>query len=196
MSARERIPPGQGVTKGWPILHFGPVRDVPREAWDLRVIGAIERELRLSWDELQRLPRVRVTADFHCVTGWSHLDATWEGFAVGELLRRAGARIDRAPNGSAANGGFVRFFDGGVYDTTVPMEVALGEDVLLADREGGAPLSAERGGPLRGVVPSLYGWKSCKWVRVIEVLREEQLGFWEVRGYANGADPWREQRLI
>jgi DMSO/TMAO reductase YedYZ molybdopterin-dependent catalytic subunit len=186
MSAGERVPPGQGVTKAWPILHFGAPPAVPTAEWDLRVVGAVERELHLEWRALQRLPRIAVTADFHCVTGWSHLGAAWEGVSVAHLLALAGA----------PSSGFVRFWDGGAYDTTVPMEIALEPDVLLADREGGAALPRERGGPLRAVVPALYGWKSCKWVRVVEVLREERLGFWEVRGYANGADPWREERLV
>jgi DMSO/TMAO reductase YedYZ molybdopterin-dependent catalytic subunit len=175
------------VTKGWPILHVGAPPDVAADAWDLRVGGAVEHELLLSPADLKALPRVEVVTDFHCVTGWSHLDARWEGVRLATVLERATPR---------AGARFVRLSDGRAYDTTVPLALALAPDAILADREGGAPLPRLRGGPLRAVVPRLYGWKSCKWLRAIELLEEEQLGFWEVRGYANGADPWREERLV
>jgi DMSO/TMAO reductase YedYZ molybdopterin-dependent catalytic subunit len=183
---RARIPPGQGVTAGWPLLHVGEVPATPLERWTVRVHGDVERPLALGWDEWLALPVQRVRADFHCVTGWSTLDNEWEGVRVEELLERAGAR------GSAR---FVRFADPQGYDTTVPIAVARAEG-LLAHRHGGAPLAREHGGPLRAVVPSLYAWKSCKWVVEVELLRAERLGFWEVRGYHNGADPWREERLV
>lgn len=183
---RERVPPGQGVTKGWPLLHVGAVPDTPVAAWRLRVGGAVERELELGWEEFQALPHARMRADFHCVTGWSKLDNDWEGVRLDELARRVGVR---------AGAGFVRFADPQGYDTTVPLALALAEG-CLADRHGGAPLAREHGGPLRAVVPSLYAWKSCKWVVEVEFLEAERLGFWELRGYHNGADPWREERLV
>jgi DMSO/TMAO reductase YedYZ molybdopterin-dependent catalytic subunit len=140
----------------------------------------------LSWTDLGALPRVRVRADFHCVTGWSRLDNDWQGVALIALAER----VQVAP---AAR--FVRFADPQGFDTTVPLELALAEG-LLADRHDDAPLRPEHGAPLRAVVPSLYGWKSCKWVRTVEFLEQERLGFWEQRGYHNDADPWREQRLV
>lgn len=187
MDESERLPPGQGATTAWPVLHFGTVPAFDPAGWDLVVRGAVERELRFTWDEVQALPRREVVADFHCVTRWSHLDARWEGVPLAEFLERAGVRPDAR---------FVRFADGEAYDTTIPLSVAQREDVLLADREAGEALPPPRGGPLRAVVPSLYGWKSCKWLRVVELLTEDRLGFWESRGYANGADPWREERLV
>src|SRR5262249_43922041 len=93
MSEREpRVPPGQGGTKGWPLLHVGQVPDTPPEHWRVSVGGAVERTLELSWRELLALPQTRVRADFHCVTGWSKLDNDWEGVRIDELARRAGAR--------------------------------------------------------------------------------------------------------
>jgi DMSO/TMAO reductase YedYZ molybdopterin-dependent catalytic subunit len=89
----------------------------------------------------------------------------------------------------------VRFTDPQGYDTTVPLARALAEG-LLAYRHDGAPLAREHGGPLRAVVPSLYAWKSCKWVVRVELLPREQLGFWELRGYHNDAEPWKEERLV
>jgi DMSO/TMAO reductase YedYZ molybdopterin-dependent catalytic subunit len=150
------------------------------------VLGEVEGPLDLAWRELLALPQTRVRADFHCVTGWSTLDNDWEGVALAELARRAAVT-------PAAR--FVRFADPQGYDTTVPLERALAEG-LLAHRHCGAPLAREHGGPLRAVVPGLYAWKSCKWVVRVEFLARENLGFWELRGYHNGADPWREERLV
>lgn len=185
-AARERIPPGQGVTKGWPLLHVGEVPATPREHWTLAVGGAVARPCVLAWNELLALPQTRVRRDFHCVTGWSRLDNDWEGVTLATLAEHC--RIE-------PEAGFVRLADPQGYDTTVPLALALAEG-LLAHRHDGAELASEHGGPLRAVMPSLYAWKSCKWVVEVEFLTRERYGFWELRGYHNGADPWREERLV
>lgn len=184
---KERVPPGQGVTRGWPVLHVGEPPAFDRARWRLRVHGRTARTLELSWDELLALPQTRVLADMHCVTAWSKLDNAWEGVSLGELAARV------QPLASAR---FVRLADADGYDTSLPLETALAADVLLAHAHDGQPLTGEHGGPLRAVVPALYAWKSCKWVREVEFLDEDRLGFWEVRGYHNDADPWREQRFV
>jgi len=181
-----RIPPGQGVTKGWPLLHVGEIPPTPVEEWRLFVGGEVEHAFELAWPELLALPRTELLADFHCVTGWSKLDNSWAGVRLAELARRA------RPKTSAR---FVRFADPQGYDTTVPLARALAEG-LLAHRHDDAPLAREHGGPLRAVVPGLYAWKSCKWVVRVEFLPRESLGFWELRGYHNDADPWKEERLV
>jgi len=183
---RARIPPGQGVTKGWPLLHVGEVPSTPVAEWRLAVGGAVAHAFELDWPQILALPETELRADFHCVTGWSTLDNRWQGVALAELARRAG------PEPTAR---FVRFADPQGYDTTVPLDRALAEG-LLAHRHDGAPLAREHGGPLRAVVPGLYAWKSCKWVVRVEFLVREELGFWELRGYHNGADPWKEERLV
>lgn len=183
----ERVPPGQHVTRGWPVLHFGPVPAFDPAAWRLSIGGACERPFALSWEEFRELPRAEVRADFHCVTSWSTLDNRWSGVLLLELARRAMLRHTAR---------FVRFSDGGHYDTTVPLEAMLEPEALLATEHDGRPLAAIHGGPVRAVIPSLYAWKSCKWVRQVEFLERDRLGFWERRGYHNGADPWKEQRLV
>lgn len=183
---RARIPPGQGVTKGWPLLHVGALPSTPVEEWRIVVGGAVERPLELGWRDFLALPQTELCADFHCVTGWSKLDNAWEGVRLDEIARRAGLE---------AGARFVRFGDHQGYDTTVPLACALAEG-LLAHRHDGAPLAREHGGPVRAVLPSLYAWKSCKWVMRVEFLGAEALGFWELRGYHNDADPWQEQRLV
>lgn len=181
----ERVPPGQTETKKWPVLHTGPVPRFEPATWDLRIFGEVERPLRLTWPEWLALPRVRCTADFHCVTTWSRLDNEWEGVAFAEIERRAGTR---------ASARHVVFHGEHGYTANVRIEDARAPDVLLAIAHDGAPLAPEHGYPLRLVVPHLYAWKSVKWVRGLEFLAQEAAGFWERNGYHIYGDPWKEQR--
>ena len=80
------------------------------------------------------------------------------------------------------------------WTTNLPLERLLADDVLLAYEYDGRPLGADHGGPVRLLVPSLYFWKSAKWLREIEFTREERLGYWESLGYHALGDPWLEQR--
>jgi DMSO/TMAO reductase YedYZ molybdopterin-dependent catalytic subunit len=67
-------------------------------------------------------------------------------------------------------------------------------DVFLVHQWEGKPIPPEHGGPVRVLMPRLYLWKSAKWIRRIEIVIRDRPGFWEVRGYHNNGDPWREQR--
>ncbi|MBV8055312.1 MAG: molybdopterin-dependent oxidoreductase, partial [Deltaproteobacteria bacterium] len=137
------------------------------------------------WDEFRRLPVHSQTSDFHCVTTWSRYDNRWEGVKVSDLMKL----VKLKPQ---AHYVFVHC-DGG--DTTnLPLDEFLDEDVMLAYRHDGKDLEPDHGWPLRLVVPKLYGWKSAKWIRVIEFCAKERRGFWEVRGYHNHGDPWTEER--
>jgi DMSO/TMAO reductase YedYZ molybdopterin-dependent catalytic subunit len=180
-----RVPPGQYLTEGFPVLTVGPDPDYDLSTWDFQVYGEVEDELQLSWDELQALPQKDVVADIHCVTRWSKLDTAWRGVAVSELLGRAGVKPE---------GKFVMAYSDGGYTTNVPLEAVLDDDVLLAHTFDGKPLEHEHGGPLRLLVPKRYFWKSAKFVRKLEVMSEDRMGFWELNGYHNDADPWKEQR--
>jgi DMSO/TMAO reductase YedYZ molybdopterin-dependent catalytic subunit len=181
-----RIPPGQYVTDKWPVLTYGATPAIRPEDWTLRLFGLVEREATLAWSEFQALPRVRVKADFHCVTRFSTLDNPWEGVATREVLRHVGV----SPEASHV---MVHCYGG--YTTNLPLEDFLSDRALLADRHAGLPLAVDHGGPVRLVVPHLYAWKSAKWVGGLELMDEDRRGFWEENGYHTYGDPWREERF-
>jgi DMSO/TMAO reductase YedYZ molybdopterin-dependent catalytic subunit len=180
-----RVPPGQYLTEGFPVLTVGPNPDYDLSTWDFQIYGEVEDELQLSWDELLGLPQKDVVTDIHCVTRWSKLDTAWRGVAVSDLLERAGIK----PRGK-----YVMAYSDGGYTTNLPLEAVLDDDVLLAHTYDGEPLEHDHGGPLRLLVPKRYFWKSAKFVRKLEVMSEDRMGFWELNGYHNDADPWKEQR--
>ena len=182
---RQRVPPGQRVVSKFPVLHVGPVPKFDAETWDFRVEGLVENPVRLTYEEFLRLPRVVSVSDFHCVTGWSRLDNRWEGVSfktVSGLVK------------PLREAGFVTVVAEGDYTTSLPLEDLLDDDVLLAYGLDGRLLEAEHGGPLRLVVPGKYAYKSAKWVRRLKFTGEQELGYWEKRGYSNTADPWKQER--
>jgi DMSO/TMAO reductase YedYZ molybdopterin-dependent catalytic subunit len=180
-----RVPPGQYLSERFPVLTVGPNPPIDLSTWDFQLFGQVEDELQLSWDELMALPQTELTVDIHCVTRWSKLDTTWRGVRVRDLLERARAKPE---------GKFMLAYSDGGYTTNLPLEVVMDDDVLLAHSYDGRPLEADHGAPLRLLVPKRYFWKSAKFLRKIEVLDEDRMGFWELNGYHNDADPWKEQR--
>lgn len=183
----DRIPPGQSRTRKWPILHAGTVPAIDRNRWQLEVFGLVQRPLRFTWAEFRALPRIKVFADFHCVTQWSRLGNLWEGVSARHLMELAGVRPEAR---SVIPGGY----DDG-WTTNLPLEDLLADDVLLADTHDGAPLDADHGGPVRLMVPRLYAWKSAKWLKSLELVAEDRPGYWERGGYHMYGDPWTEQRF-
>jgi DMSO/TMAO reductase YedYZ molybdopterin-dependent catalytic subunit len=181
----KRVPPGQFLTDKFPVLTYGATPRFNPDKWDFRVMGLVEEPLRLSYNEFRALPRIKQVSDFHCVTTWSRLDNEWEGISVKELMERVRLKPEAK---------FVIVHCDGGYTTNLPLSEFLDDGVMLADRHDGRDLDPEHGFPLRLIVPKLYGWKSAKWVRAIEVSAEDRRGFWEVRGYHNHADPWTEER--
>ncbi len=180
-----RVPPGQRVVDGFPVLHYSGVPRINLATWRLHVHGLVETPLDLTWEDFLELPQVTLKADFHCVTRWSKLDNLWEGVTFQELAGRA----KPLPEASHV---LVYGYDG--FTTNIPLDVLMDHDVLLARRHNGADLHQEHGWPLRLVVPKRYAWKSAKWVSVLEFLSQDRPGFWEQRGYHNNADPWKEER--
>lgn len=182
-----RIPPGQSRTRKWPVLDaFGPPQ-LDLANWKLDIFGAVERPIVFTLAEFQALPRVKVFADFHCVTQWSRLGNVWEGVSTRELLSRAGIKPE-------AKFVICHGYDHG-WTTNLPLADFLAEDALLCDLHDGEPISLEHGGPVRGMVPQLYAWKSAKWIRGIELSETDKPGYWERGGYHNHGDPWTEERF-
>ncbi len=180
-----RVPPGQFLTKRFPVLTYGPAPQIDIATWRLRVFGLVGREVELDWSQCSHLRWKSVAADFHCVTQWSCLDNTWEGVSFAEVASLA------QPSPGAR---FVMVHCCGGYSTNLPLDLAMGEG-LLAHKHNGQPLGESHGWPLRLVVPSRYGWKSAKWVNGIELMAEDAPGFWEQRGYNHNGDPWKEERF-
>jgi DMSO/TMAO reductase YedYZ molybdopterin-dependent catalytic subunit len=179
------IPPGQSLATGFPVLHVGDVPTFDPATWRLRFFGLCENPYELTWDQLRAEPAVEWRGDIHCVTRWSKKDTLWRGVPFRRLVERA------KPAASVTH--VVQHADND-YTTNLPLGAMLGDDCLVAYEFDGAPLEPIHGGPVRMLVPKLYFWKSAKWIKGIEFLDHDQKGFWEVRGYNNDADPWKEER--
>ena len=179
----DRIPPGQYETRGFPVLSAGPTPRTPLDRWDLVIVGELDEPRRWTWEEFSALPSEDITCDIHCVTKWSKLDTVWRGVSVDTLLQ-----------GVDTTAGHVVLFSDGGYTTNLPLEDVTGGRAWIAVQYDGADLSPQHGGPARMLVPHLYFWKSAKWVRGLQLQSTDQPGFWEINGYHNYGDPWREQR--
>jgi DMSO/TMAO reductase YedYZ molybdopterin-dependent catalytic subunit len=178
-----RVPPGQYVTRDFPVLSAGPTPYTQLDAWDFTIRGAVAHPVSWSWAEFQALPREKFTVDIHCVTKWTKLDMTWSGVSLDTFL-------DAVPTEAAYA---LAYSDGG-YTTNIPLADLRGGKAWVADEYDGRPLDPEHGGPARLLVPHLYFWKSAKWIRGLDLRTDDQPGFWEMFGYHNYGDPWKEQR--
>jgi DMSO/TMAO reductase YedYZ molybdopterin-dependent catalytic subunit len=192
-----RLPPGQSLTLKFPVLHYGPVPSIDLTEWDFRVWGEVEEEVRWTWEAFSELPRTEVQMDIHCVTRWSKFDTTWEGISLRSLIDEG--LIKLKPTAA-----FVLQHCEYGFTANVPIEVALSDNFLMATHFNGKPLTPEHGYPLRGLVGAIPGrrdlkdvylWKGGKWLRGLEFMAQDRLGFWEQAGYHNEADIWKEQRL-
>ena len=181
-----RVPPGQVVTHGFPVLHAGTVPyAVTPQTWTLNLHGEVAAPETLTFAGLLGLPQREVTVDIHCVTSWTKLGTRWRGVPFTALM----ARVRPTP---AAQ--FVVFECEQGFTTSLPIAALQDDDVLIAHTYDGQPLPAEHGGPVRMLVPKRYFYKSAKWLRGLNFVPEDEPGFWEVRGYSNIADPWAETR--
>lgn len=181
----DRLPPGQHLTKGWPVLDLGIHPNIPLDQWMLSVGGLVESPFTWNWEEFLAHPQVQSVSDFYCVTTRSTFDNAWEGVSLRHILQVAHPRPEAH---------FVFFMSYDNYSTNLPLEACDDDDVLLARTWNSQPLPREHGGPVRVIVPKRYAWKGAKWVTKIVFMEHDRMGYWEVRGYSNTALPWEEDR--
>lgn len=188
-----RLPPGQYQVKQWPVLSIDSIPYFDGKKWDLYVMGEVENKKMFTWQELtSKEMREEDISDFHCVTQWSRYDNHWAGVS----MKRIAEIVKPRPTAK-----FVNFWTYQIsknrepYMTSMTIENALAPHVMMVYEWEGKPLPPEHGGPLRMITPHLYAWKGAKWLQRIEFTREEELGFWEQRGYSQSADPWKQERF-
>ena len=179
----ERVPPGQYVTRDFPVLTAGPTPRVSLDDWRFSITDTRGDVLEWTWSEFTALPTETITVDIHCVTKWSKLDTIWEGVSVDTFLGDVASPWSHA-----------LFRSHGGYTTNLPTADVTGGRAWIAFRYDGEPLGPAHGGPARLIVPHLYFWKSAKWVKDMILSEEDRPGFWESYGYHNYGDPWLEQR--
>jgi DMSO/TMAO reductase YedYZ molybdopterin-dependent catalytic subunit len=180
-----RTPPGQYLTRDFPVLSAGPTPRIDLAAWEFTIDGLVTSPMSWSWDQIQALPSRDWTVDISCVTKWTKLDTHWTGVSVDTLLEQV--ELDPAAR-------FVVAHSYGGYTTNLPLSDMLNGQAFVAWSYDGQPLEPAHGGPARLVVPHLYFWKSAKWVRGLRLQADDEPGFWESLGYHNRGDPWREER--
>jgi DMSO/TMAO reductase YedYZ molybdopterin-dependent catalytic subunit len=180
----QRVPPGQHLTKGFPVLTYGTAPQVNLDTWEFKVSGLATAKT-FTWDDMMALPQHEFTADFHCVTRWSKLDVKWTGIKILDLMKL----IEVDPKATH----IMEHCYGG-YTTNLPLVDFLREENFLAFKLLDKPLPSEHGGPMRSIIPHLYAWKSAKWINGLEFLEREELGFWERNGYHTRGEPWAEER--
>ncbi|MBL6763803.1 MAG: molybdopterin-dependent oxidoreductase [Verrucomicrobiae bacterium] len=184
--SEDRLPPGQHLVTDFPVLDLGIKPDVPPDDWRLQILGEVDEPKTFTLEELTALPRFTDVSDFHCVTTWTQFDMKFSGvafFTIADLVR---------PRQSAKYL-IMQSYDG--YSTSMPLDAMLDDDVMIATHWNDLPLDLEHGGPARILVPKRYAWKSAKWIRELRFSAEDELGFWEKRGYSNTADPHTNDRF-
>ena len=192
MTQPSKIPPGQQVValNKWPVIGEREPPAGENANWTLSLDGRVGKPVCFSLEQLEAMPQTEMVIDIHCVTRWSKLDVPMSGILLKDLLQHVELESD-------AN--FVSFVSRSArsHSTSLPLEVALDHDCLIALCAQGQPIELGHGGPIRNIVPRKYFYKSVKWLEKIEFLAEDRLGYWEAdAGYHNLADPWKEQRYM
>jgi DMSO/TMAO reductase YedYZ molybdopterin-dependent catalytic subunit len=183
-SGSDRLPPGQYLENGFPVLQTGPTETVNTATWLFAITTETGDTRTWTWRQFLELPAEEVSTDIHCVTQWTKLDTRWRGVSCDVLL-----------DGIETSAGFVMAHSYGGYTTNMPIADLRDGQAWVVFEYNGRPLTPDHGGPARLLVPHLYLWKSAKWVRELELMPADRRGFWELGGYHDYGDPWREQRF-
>ncbi len=193
-----RLPPNQRLAAPgqWPSV--GEREPAPNSAgqlapddWSIEITGLVNQPTCWTLGELKSLPIARdFVVDIHCVTRWSMLDAKFRGVLIADLLQIA------QPSPQATYLSFVAHSPR-EHTTSLPLADTISLGSFVAWDYEGQPITSTHGGPLRHITPGRYFYKSVKWIKRIEVLAEDRLGYWENdAGYHNHGDPWKEERYI
>jgi DMSO/TMAO reductase YedYZ molybdopterin-dependent catalytic subunit len=183
---RTNVPAGQTFARRWAIYAALGVPQIDLNRWRLNLKGLVHKPLAFSFDDLQKLPQVNLTRDFHCVTSWSIKDVIWEGVTFRELANLASVKPEAK---------WVMFHCADGYTAPVPLQDAMVEDSLIALKMNGKPIPVQQGFPARPFSPQLYGWKSAKWLTDIEFTSDYEDGYWEMYGYHERGNVWDEERF-
>jgi len=181
---RSRLPPGQRALDELRPMG-GAEGDGDVRSFRLRVHGLVKTPFEIDYAGLLKLPQVEKVADVHCVTGWSLIGGLWKGVQIATLADKAGIKPEAR---------FVIFEAAHGYTANAPLKEATADAAMVTYRLNGKPLALSHGAPVRGLVPDLYFWKSAKWITGVRFASADEPGYWEVRGYNNHADPWKEER--
>lgn len=171
---------GGGAKGYFRVYTVTPLPSFDSKTWSFTLDGLVDKPATWNWEQFISMARTVQVSDFHCVTGWSVYKNTWEGIPLSLLLKQAGVK---------KNAKFVKFYSGdGVYTDTLTIEQANMDDVMVAVLHDGKPIHRDYGGPVRLIVPKMYAYKSVKWLDRIELIDQDHIGYWEVRGY--DIDAW------
>lgn len=186
------LPPSQMPIKRlmrWGTDHPAITSKIPKidlKTWTLTIEGEVEKTLKLTWDEIVKLPSTESVSDFHCVEGWSVLDCKWQGIGFRAILDLV------KPKQSAKS---VTFECADGYTTSLTLKELSNDNVLLAYKLNSEQLEEGYGFPLRLVVPDKYAYKSALWLTRMKFTARKELGYWEKRGYSDTADVWKNDRF-
>jgi len=184
---KTKLPPGQHAASKMIAMPpiGGSYPELKKEKWKLKVYGAVENPQEWTWDEFNQLGQENFMVDFHCVTGWSKLDQHFFGVDLKTIM----GIVKPTPKAN-----FVIFESADGYTTNIPLKEIKENLAFVALKMDNEDIKTEFGGPARSVVPYLYAYKSAKFLTGIKFSKQDELGFWEARGYHNHADPWQEER--
>jgi DMSO/TMAO reductase YedYZ molybdopterin-dependent catalytic subunit len=155
------------ITGGYP--------NISTTEYQLEVSGLVTTPKTFSFDDLRALPSLTMLKDFQCVTGWRVDNVSWKGVRLSHLLDLVGVQS------SAVALSFDSYDHADTESLT--LDQAQLSDVIVAYEMYGKTVSREHGGPVRLVVPQMYGYKSLKWLSGIRVVDQVEPGFWEQNGY-------------
>lgn len=178
--------PGQFYVDDFIIYDALGGRAVDKDAWSLKVCGLVEKEAIFNYKDLLGTEQRSYIHDWNCVTRWSVKDVKWSGPSLKKIIERAKPK-------KRAKWVMFKCYEG--YSTPVPLEDAMAEDSIIALKINDNPLTFEQGAPARPFIPSLYGYKSAKWLTEIELIPDYKDGYWERYGYHQRGRAAYEERF-